>query len=112
MGHFPNDRPLGVNRNTGKGPGTPALISIRKQINVSKQKPAQRDLRHGKIPNTLSALSAESPRPRATIGIRIDAFNVLNHVNYKTTLASRFTFFGRPNGQIRPPTELSLRFHF
>ncbi len=112
----PNDRPLGVNRNTGKGPGYASMdLHFAKQITfrsreASAARPAARE-----HPLPLSALSAESPK---TGGLRlevgIDAFNLLNHVNYKNYVGIQSSpFFGRPNAASPArQLQLSLRFHF
>jgi hypothetical protein len=66
-------------------------------------------------PSPLSALSAGSSK---TGGLRlevgIDAFNVLNHVNYKDYVGIQSSpYFGRPNAaNPARQLQLSLRFHF
>lgn len=86
-----NDRPPGVGRNTGKGPGLASL-----DVRLSKKIRFGRD-RHW-------------PRPE----IRLDAFNVLNQVNFTHfvgTLAS--PFFGRANSAYPArQLQLSLKLEF
>ena len=80
-----NDRPSGVDRNTGRGPAFAQVdVHLSRTFHFEKNK----------------------HRPRVEFGI--DAFNVLNSVNYKDyigTLTSRF--FGRANAA-NPPREVQL----
>ncbi len=84
-----NDRPPGVGRNTGEGPGF-ANVDVR----LSKK------FRMGKDKNSSEYLE-----------FRLDAFNVFNHVNFKNfvgTLSS--PFFGRANSAY-PARDLQLSFN-
>jgi len=80
-----NDRPPGVNRNTGRGPGFAAVDGhLSKAFHPEKNK----------------------HRPRIELGI--DAFNVLNNVNYKNYVGTLTSpFFDRANAA-NPPRELQL----
>jgi len=88
-----NDRPPGVTRNTGHGPG---------YANV--------DLRFGKT----FRLKGRDHNPKQ-FELAADAFNVLNHVNYKNFVGIITSpFFGLPNNSADPARrlQLSLRFVF
>src|SRR6266571_3008185 len=88
-----NDRPPGVTRNTGHGPG---------YANV--------DLRFGKT----FRLKGRDHNPKQ-FELAADAFNVLNHVNYKNFVGIITSpFFGLPNNSADPARRLqvSLRFVF
>lgn len=114
----PNDRPHGVGRNTGDGPGYAGVdfhlakrfTFSRSHSNDSHAQPAGRS-----ETGSLSARSNESREitgPRLEIGI--DAFNVLNRVNFKDFVGTQTSpFFGRANAA-NPPRELqfSAKFHF
>jgi hypothetical protein len=88
-----NDRPASVTRNTGKGPGA-AIIDLR-WFRELRLKP-----------------SAKDKSPLATLSV--DAFNLLNHVNYQNYLgALRSPFFGQATGsQPARRIQLGLRFQF
>ena len=88
-----NDRPLGVTRNTGHGPGYANL-----------------DLRFGKA----FSLKGHDHSPKQ-FELAADAFNALNHVNYKNFVGiTTSPFFGRPDNSADPARrlQLSLRFVF
>ena len=88
-----NDRPLGVTRNTGHGPGYANL-----------------DLRFGKTFH----LKGRDHNPKQ-FELAADAFNVLNHVNYKNFVGIVTSpFFGRPDNSADPARRLqvSVRFSF
>jgi hypothetical protein len=86
-----NDRPPGVDRNTGRGPGFAAVdVHLSKSFQLEKNK----------------------HRPRIELGI--DGFNVMNHANRKNYIGTLTSpFFGRANAA-NPPRELqlSLQFYF
>jgi hypothetical protein len=82
-----NDRPLGVTRNTGRGPGL-----------------ANADLRLSRRFH----FSPENDTKSPYIEIRMDAFNVVNHLNaidYIGTLTS--PLFGRANAAL-PARQIQL----
>jgi len=88
-----NDRPPSVTRNTGHGPG---------YANV--------DLRFGKT----FRLKGRDHNPKQ-FELAADAFNVLNHANYKNFVGiATSPLFGRPNISADPARrlQLSLRFVF
>ncbi len=88
-----NDRPPGITRNTGRGPG---------YANV--------DLRFGKTFH----LKGRDHNPKQ-FELAADALNVLNHVNYKNFVGIITSpFFGRPDNSADPARrlQLSLRFVF
>jgi hypothetical protein len=74
-----NDRPAGVTRNTGRGPGTAEVdIRISKSIAIV---PAQNGVRR-----------------RDTIDLFVDVFNALNRTNVKGIVGDMSSpFFGRAN---------------
>lgn len=85
-----NDRPLGVTRNTGQGPGLARL-----------------DLRFTKTFGLWRPFNRDRPE-RQNFEINIDAFNVLNHVNLADFVGSlRSPFFGRANAA-RPGRTLQI----
>ena len=90
-----NDRPAGVMRNTGKGPGL-----------------ARVDLRVGRIFRLPSPLKGER-QPR-NFDVYLDAFNVLNRTNFVSIVGVQTSpFFGRANAALPPRTiQLSARYHF
>jgi hypothetical protein len=114
----PNDRPLGIARNTGAGPGYASVdfhfskrITIAK--NESKDSGARPAGRHasGRLSNP-SEGRPESHRPWLEVGI--DAFNVFNRVNFKNFVGVQTSpFFGRANAA-NPARQLqfSMKFHF
>jgi hypothetical protein len=86
-----NDRPPGVDRNTGRGPGFV-------QVDMHLSRPFH--------------FQKNKHRPRVELGI--DAFNVMNSVNYKNYIGTQTSpFFGRANAA-NPPREvqLSLQLYF
>ncbi len=88
-----NDRPASVTRNTGKGPGA-AIIDLR-WFRELRLKPSAKD---------------KSP----VVTLSVDAFNLLNHVNFLNYLgALRSPFFGQATGsQPARRLQLGLRFQF
>ena len=90
-----NDRPAGVTRNTGKGPGL-----------------ARIDLRVGRIFRLPSPVKRER-QPR-NFDIYVDAFNVLNRTNFVNFVGVQSSpFFGRANVALPSRTiQLSARYHF
>jgi len=88
-----NDRPLGVTRNTGHGPGYANL-----------------DLRFAK---TFRLKGHDHNQKQFELAA--DAFNALNHVNYKNFVGiTTSPFFGQPNHSADPARrlQLSLKFAF
>jgi hypothetical protein len=88
-----NDRQPGVTRNTGHGPGYANL-----------------DLHFGKI----FRLKGRDHNPKQ-FELAVDAFNALNHVNYKNYVGiATSPFFGQPNHSADPARslQLSLKFTF
>ncbi len=87
-----NDRPPGVARNTGQGPGY-AVFDIRwsKKFRLKKTK---------ELPNSLT--------------ISVDAFNVLNHVNYTGFAGAMSSPFSGQPVAAHPPrrVQLGLRYEF
>ena len=94
-----NDRPPGVTRNTGQGPGL-----------------AQLDLRLTKlfsVPRPFKAFNrskSESPN----LEISVDLFNALNHTNFNNFIGAQSSpFFGRANFALPARTiQLSTRYRF
>lgn len=86
-----NDRPPGVNRNSGNGPGFA-------QVDVHLSRPFH--------------FEKNKHRPRVELGI--DAFNVLNTVNYKDYVGTLTSpFFGRANAANSPrEVQLSMQTFF
>lgn len=89
------DRPAGVTRNTGHGP---ALLQL--------------DLRVGRLFHVPSPVERE--RATRNLEINVDAFNVLNRVNFVNFIGVRTSpFFGRANSAEPGRTlQLSVRYHF
>jgi outer membrane receptor protein involved in Fe transport len=87
------DRPRGVTRNSGNGPGA-AIVDVRWYRDFRLQ-PAKKD-----------------QGPQLTLGV--DAFNVLNRVNYQNFVGSLTSpFFGRAVATLPPRRlQLSARFQF
>jgi len=88
-----SDRPPGINRNTGKGPGA-ATIDLR-WFRELRLKPSAKD---------------KSP----VLTVAADAFNVMNRVNYQSYVgAVSSPFFGQATGsQPARRIQLGLRFQF
>src|SRR2546426_12059452 len=87
----PNDRPPGLWRNAARGPGTTNVDArLSKRWGLQKREHAP------------------------TIEWAIDAFNVLNQVNFKTYVGTMTSpFFGRANAALAArQLQLSLRFNF
>jgi outer membrane receptor protein involved in Fe transport len=87
------DRPAGVSRNTGRGPG--ALIVDLRWYRDLRIRPTRKD---------------KSP----IVTLAVDAFNVLNRVNYQNYVGALSSpFFGRAVSTLPPRrVQLSLRFQF
>ena len=87
------DRPAGLARNTGDGPGA-AVIDVRWYRDF-RIHPSRKD---------------KSP----TFTVSVDAFNVLNHVNYQNFVGALTSpFFGQAVGSLPPRRmQLSGRFQF
>ena len=90
---FANDRPPGVRRNSREGPGGATL-----------------DLRWGRD----FVLSPSKKEKGPTVTVAVDAFNVLNRVNYTTIVGNQSSpFFGRPVAAAPARRiQLALRFRF
>jgi len=88
-----NDRPAGVTRNTGKGPGA-AIIDLR-WFREWRLKPSAKD---------------KSP----LITLALDAFNLFNRVNHQNYVGALSSpFFGRATGSLPARRiQLGLRFEF
>lgn len=114
----PNDRPLGIGRNTGAGPGYASVdFHLSKRItfakNESKESGTRPAGRHasGRLYN-LGEGRREGRGPWLEVGI--DAFNVFNRVNFKNFVGVQTSpFFGRANAA-NPARQLqfSMKFHF
>jgi hypothetical protein len=114
----PNDRPLGIGRNTGAGPGYASVdFHLSKRItfarNEGRGSGARAAGRH--VGGRLSKLGEgrrEGHGPWLEVGI--DAFNVFNRVNFKNYVGVQTSpFFGRANAA-NPARQLqfSMKFHF
>jgi hypothetical protein len=90
---LPNDRPTVITRNTGNGPGA-AIIDLR-WFRELRLKP-----------------SAKDKSPMVTLSV--DAFNLLNHVNFQNYLGALSSpFFGQATGsQPARRLQLGLRLQF
>jgi hypothetical protein len=91
-----NDRPPGVTRNTGQGPGL-----------------AQLDLRITKLVSVWRPF-ARADRSAESMTINLDLFNVLNQTNYTTFVGVLSSpFYGRPVSAGPPRTlQLSVKYRF
>jgi hypothetical protein len=114
----PNDRPLGIGRNTGAGPGYASVdFHLSKRItfatNESKDSGARPAGRH--VSGRLSHLSEGRRESRGRwLEVGIDAFNVFNRINFKNFVGVQTSpFFGRANAA-NPARQLqfSMKFHF
>ncbi|MGH9849708.1 MAG: TonB-dependent receptor domain-containing protein, partial [Blastocatellia bacterium] len=94
-----NDRPLGITRNTGRGPGL-----------------AQLDLRLTKLFSVLRPFKGfnKSKNDSPNLEISIDLFNALNHTNFINFIGAQSSpFFGRANSALPARTiQLSTRYRF
>jgi hypothetical protein len=86
-----NDRPPGVDRNTGRGPGFGAV-----DVHLSK------------------SFHPENNKHRPRVELGVDAFNLTNNVNYKNYVGTLTSpFFGRANAANAPrELQLSLQLFF
>jgi hypothetical protein len=114
----PNDRPPGIDRNTGAGPGYASVdFHLSKRIAFAKNegragaaRPAGR-LPGGRILNLVGE-RPEGRRPWLEVGF--DAFNTFNRVNFKNYVGTQSSpFFSRANAA-NPARQLqfSMKFHF
>lgn len=114
----PNDRPLGIGRNTGEGPGYASVdLHFSKQITFSRTEGTSSQARAAGR-HRAGALATLGEERRVGHGSRleigIDAFNVLNRVNFKNYVGTESSpFFGRANAA-NPARQLqiSLKFGF
>jgi hypothetical protein len=90
-----NDRPPGISRNTGRGPGL-LQVDLRLSKLVRVWRPVNRD------------------RNSQNLEISLDAFNVLNHPNYPNFVGVMTSpWFGRANNALPGRTlQTSLGYHF
>jgi hypothetical protein len=89
------ERPSGVPRNSLRGPGAATLnLRASKEVRVT-----------GRKPGDSGGLTAE---------LNLDAFNVLNHVNFTNIVGNQSSpFFGRPiAAQSARRMQASIQFHF
>jgi hypothetical protein len=132
----PNDRPLGIGRNTGAGPGYASVdLHLSKRIRFvggegkgSGARPAGRVV-GGPISNNseegpgpagcTSKGCVDQPSPSVRINgawleLGIDAFNVLNRVNVKNFVGIQSSpFYGRANAaNPARQVQFSMKFHF
>jgi len=115
---MPNDRPLGIGRNTGAGPGYASVdCHLSKRIrfakNEGKDSGARPAGRHasGRLSN-LGEGRREGRWPWLELGV--DAFNIFNRGNFKNFVGVQTSpFFGRANSA-NPARQLqfSMKFHF
>jgi hypothetical protein len=114
----PNDRPLGIGRNTGAGPGYASVdLHLSKRIRFAGgegkgggARPAAR-LAGRSILN----LGGERPEGRKPwLEVSIDAFNVFNRVNFKNYIGTQSSpFYGRSNAaNPARQVQFSMKFHF
>ena len=112
----PNDRPPGVNRNTGQGPGYASIdLHFAKEFMFRKREPSSAQPTARTRAGALAALGAAPHEGRGSrLEIGVDAFNLLNRVNYKNYVGTQTSpFFGRANAA-NPARQLqiSVKFHF
>jgi hypothetical protein len=114
----PNDRPLGIGRNTGAGPAYASVdFHFSKRITFAKSESEESGARpagrraSGRLAN-LGGGRREGSGPWLEAGI--DAFNLLNRVNFKNFVGVQTSpFFGRANAA-NPARQLqfSMKVHF
>ena len=92
-----NERPPGLTRNTGDGPGL-----------------ARCDLRVTKMFRVPRLLDRKRDHTSRNVELSIDFFNVLNHTNFKGFIGAQTSpFFGRANAAEAPRTiQFSARYRF
>jgi hypothetical protein len=131
----PNDRPLGIGRNTGAGPGYASVdFHLSKRIRFAGgegkgngARPAGRVVgapisdngEEGPGPAGCTSIKGCADAPSVRINalwleIGIDAFNVLNRVNVKNFVGIQSSpFFGRANtANPARQVQFSMKFHF
>jgi hypothetical protein len=114
----PNDRPPGIGRNTGAGPGYASVdFHLSKRIRFAKSegkdsgaRPAGRHA-SGTLSNPGEG-RREGRWPWVDFGV--DAFNVFNRVNFKNFVGVQTSpFFGRANSaNAARQLQFSMKFHF
>jgi Carboxypeptidase regulatory-like domain/TonB dependent receptor len=112
----PTARPPGVGRNTGDGPGYASVdLRLSKRFNFRRTedvKPAFAEADRDAGSSRSSTGSGEGGISQ--LEFAVDAFNVLNHTNFKNYVGVLTSpFFGRANAA-NPPRQLqvSARYHF
>jgi hypothetical protein len=111
-------RPAGVDRNTGLGPGYASvdLHLAKRFVFRSSQRGGSNALPAGKTHQAgLAGTGGESTEGRVSqLEIGVDAFNVLNHTNFKNYVGTLTSpSFGQANAA-NPPRQLQLtaKYHF
>jgi hypothetical protein len=114
----PNDRPLGIGRNTGAGPGYASVdFHFSKRITFTKNESKDAGIRpaarypSGRLAN-LGEGRREGYGPWLEVGV--DAFNVFNRTNFKNFVGVQTSpFFGRANSaNPARQVQFSMKFHF
>ena len=94
-----NDRPPGVTRNTGQGPGYAQL-----DLRLSKFFPFPTPFRKETKPGSKTR----------NLALNVDLFNVLNHNNLSNVIGDMSSpLFGKANASLQPRTvQLSFKYSF
>lgn len=114
----PTARPPGVGRNTGNGPGYASVdLRFAKRFVIRRGEGSSNAVPAARVPPLarIGDAGAESSEGRVSqLEFAVDAFNVLNHTNFKNYVGTLTSpFFGRANAA-NPPRQLqvSARYHF
>jgi hypothetical protein len=113
----PNDRPPGIGRNTGAGPGYASVdFHLSKRITFAKNESKDSGPRPaGRVAGgRLSNLGGRQEGRGPWLEVGIDAFNAFNRVNFKNFVGVQTSpFFGRAN-TANPARQLqfSMKVHF